>query len=118
MTVKAVEGEAKVLALGRDMLTKILGDQVTVIANKNHVKWTLQKSKLCLNLPQNFMEKLLEGVKFQVLKAGSRVIKQGDHYGLLNIIVEGNVRDAQNKTVAKKGDIVLESTLEEKCRGG
>ena len=41
MTVKAVEGEAKVLALGRDMLTKILGDQVTVIANRNHVKWTL-----------------------------------------------------------------------------
>lgn len=35
MTVKAVEGEAKVLGLGRDMLTKILGDQVEHIIYKN-----------------------------------------------------------------------------------
>lgn len=28
MTVKAIEGEAKVLGLGRDMITKILGDGV------------------------------------------------------------------------------------------
>jgi len=26
MTIKAVEGEAKVLALGRDMVQKLLGD--------------------------------------------------------------------------------------------
>ena len=41
MTVKAVEGGAKVLGLGRDMITKILGDKVLTIIHKNIVKWAL-----------------------------------------------------------------------------
>lgn len=89
MTVKAVDGDAKVLALGRDMITKILGDQVTIIIYKNICKWTLQKSKLWNNLPQNVLDKLLEGVEFKTLKAGAKVINQGDPFGVLGIVVEG-----------------------------
>lgn len=70
MTVKAVEGEAKVLALGRDMISKILGDQVTTIIYKNICKWTLQKSKLLQNLPPSVLDKLLEGTQFKPTKTG------------------------------------------------
>ena len=42
VTVKAIEGEAKVLALGREMITNILGDQVMTIIYKNICKWGLQ----------------------------------------------------------------------------
>lgn len=45
MTVKAIDGDAKVLALGRDLITKILGDQVEYIIYKNQCKWIIQKSK-------------------------------------------------------------------------
>lgn len=41
MTIKAVEGEAKVLALGRDMVQKLLGDQMQSIIYKNSCKWAI-----------------------------------------------------------------------------
>ena len=43
MTVRA-DDEVKCLALGRDTLTKVLGDQVHVVTFRNLQKWAFEKN--------------------------------------------------------------------------
>jgi len=49
MTVRA-EDDVKCLALGRDSLTKILGDQVHVVTFRNLQKWAFEKNALLSKL--------------------------------------------------------------------
>lgn len=49
MTVRA-EDEVKCLALGRDTLTKILGDQVHAVTFRNLQKWAFEKNNLLTKL--------------------------------------------------------------------
>lgn len=65
MTVKAIEGETKVLALGRDLITKILGDQVEHIIYKNQCKWIIQKSRFAM--PLNQLDKFLDSLTIRRL---------------------------------------------------
>ena len=52
MTVRA-EDEVKCLALGRDTLTKILGDQVHAVTFRNLQKWAFEKNNLLSKLYPN-----------------------------------------------------------------
>jgi cGMP-dependent protein kinase len=44
MTIKAIDGEARVLALGKDTIQNILGEEMQTIVQKNNFKWALQKT--------------------------------------------------------------------------
>lgn len=52
MTIRAKE-EAICLALGRDILTKILGNKVEEIIFRNIAKWTIEKMAIGPQLEQS-----------------------------------------------------------------
>ena len=76
MTVKA-EDEVKCLALGRDTLTKILGDQVHVVTFRNLQKWAFEKNPLLSKLNKTQVEKILDVMKISSYKAGDIILKKG-----------------------------------------
>lgn len=118
LTVKAVEGEAKVLALGRDTIQQLLGDQVQSIIYKNSCKWALQKSQLFGKLPVGVIEKLLETVQFKSLKKGQPVFQKNEKVGMLAIVAEGSaVNETLKVKVASKGEVVKEDSLKDVNRG-
>ncbi|EGR27195.1 protein kinase domain protein [Ichthyophthirius multifiliis] len=59
MTVKAIENTT-CLALGRDVLTQLLGDKVEVIIYRNIAKWTLEKGKGFKDLNNDQLDKILD----------------------------------------------------------
>ena len=65
MTIRAAT-EVKCLALGREQISKVLGDKVQAIAFRNVQQWAIEKCDVLKNLTKMQIEKLLE--KFQLLK--------------------------------------------------
>lgn len=41
MTIKALDRDTKVLALARDTIVQLLGDQIQIITQKNICKWAI-----------------------------------------------------------------------------
>ena len=73
MTIKIIE-ESRVLALGRDTLTKILGDGVQMIFYKNQCKWILQKSHINLII---HVDKFIDLLTIRKLHKGDVVLNKG-----------------------------------------
>ncbi|CAK60750.1 unnamed protein product (macronuclear) [Paramecium tetraurelia] len=109
MTIKAIEKDTKVVALGKDMITQILGDKVQYIIYKNICKWALNRSKLFGKIPASVQDKLIEGVIYRKFTAGQKVINKGDKVGYLYIALEGNVLDDQKNVIAN--NILNEESL-------
>ncbi|KAM3128079.1 hypothetical protein pb186bvf_019842 [Paramecium bursaria] len=107
MTIKAVQPDTKVLALGRDIIQQILGDQVQSIIYKNICKWAMHNSKLFSVLPIQKQEKLLEGVQFRKINKLDKIISKGDKVGLMIVLLDGNAVGEDKHILAKKGDILL-----------
>ncbi|CAD8190052.1 unnamed protein product [Paramecium octaurelia] len=116
MTIKSIQKDTKVLALGKDMIQQILGDQVQSIIYKNICKWALNSSKLFSKTQSAYQDKLLEGVQIKKLPANSKVITKGDKVGQLVILLDVDALDDTNAK-ALKGSILVEDTLQDKLQG-
>jgi cGMP-dependent protein kinase len=91
-TVKALEPTI-CLALGRDTLTKILGDQVQIITFRNVQKWAFEKNPLLSQLSKIMIEKIVEGMKISNYKGGDIVFKKGAACNSkLIVIIEGSIK--------------------------
>jgi len=81
------------LALGRDTLTRILGDQVQVITFRNLQKWAFEKNALFSKLTKIQIEKIIDAMKISNYKAGDIIYHKGS---LCNqkiiIIIEGSIK--------------------------
>lgn len=75
MTVKAEE-DMKCLILGRETLSKVLGDQIFVVTFRNFMKWAIEKSNHLSKLPKEQIEKILDLMKINSYKSGNVVIKK------------------------------------------
>jgi cGMP-dependent protein kinase len=60
--VKA-ESEVKCVSLGRDNLTKILGDKVQIIIFNNIMRWSFSKSEILSQLTLIQIEKVAQNAK-------------------------------------------------------
>ncbi|CAK67015.1 unnamed protein product (macronuclear) [Paramecium tetraurelia] len=116
MTIKSVQKDTKVLALGKDMIQQILGDQVQAIIYKNICKWALNSSKLFSKTPHSYQDKLLEGVQVKMFTANSKIILKGDKVGQLVILLDTDAVD-ENKVKFVKGSILFEDSLQDKLSG-
>lgn len=104
-TVRALDN-VKCLALGRDTLTRILGDQVQVITFRNLQKWAFEKNNLFSKLTKIQIEKIIDAMKISNYKAGDPIYHKGS---LCNqkiiIIIEGSIKKAKFGTVmCRKGE--------------
>ncbi|CAD8121760.1 unnamed protein product [Paramecium sonneborni] len=109
MTIKAIEKDTKVVALGKDMISQILGDKVQYIIYKNICKWALNRSKLFGKVSAAIQDKLLEGVIYRKYLAGQKIINKGDKVGFLYVPLEGNVLDEQKNVITN--NIINEESL-------
>ncbi|KAL4509200.1 hypothetical protein ABPG72_018131 [Tetrahymena utriculariae] len=104
MTVKA-QSDVKCLALGRDVLTRILGDQVEIIIYKNISKWSLERLDGYQGFTKSQKEKLLDNIQINHHKDGEVVIQQGTPVkNAIIILLEGQIKKG-NDVVAQKGHV-------------
>ena len=83
----------KCITLGRESLTKILGDSIQVIAYRNQQKWAIEKSPLLCNLTKIQIEKILDAMKISSFKAGDIVMKKGSVCSLKIVaVIEGALK--------------------------
>ena len=76
MSVRA-DDDVKCLALGRDTLTKVLGDQVHVVTFRNLQKWAFDKNLVLSRLNKIQVEKVLDAMKISAFKANEQILKKG-----------------------------------------
>ncbi len=89
-SVKA-ETEVKCLALGRDVLTQILGDQIQVIIFKNTMRWAFEKNRKLMKLMISQVEKIIEQMQIVQLKKGEVVFSKGEKCNRFIIMLKGNL---------------------------
>ena len=75
MTVKAEE-DMTCLILGRETLSKVLGDQIFVVTFRNFMSWAMEKSTHISKLNKEQIEKILDLMKINSYKSGNVVIKK------------------------------------------
>ncbi|KAL4510050.1 hypothetical protein ABPG72_010243 [Tetrahymena utriculariae] len=101
MTIKALE-DTTCLALGRDVLTKLLGDKVEMIIYRNISKWALEKSDGFKELTINQLDKILDSIEVSHITKGRVIIPKGTQKAQqLYIILKGSAKD---------GDIVFQKS--------
>ncbi|KRX08335.1 Protein kinase-like domain [Pseudocohnilembus persalinus] len=112
MTIKAKE-ETFCLALGRDMLTKILGNKVEEIIWRNIAKWTLQKTSFGSSLEEMQIEHLLDHVHVLPIRDGDKVVPKGAYLqDQIVFILQGEVYKIGTKDkVGEKFGRIGESEL-------
>lgn len=104
-TVKALEPTI-CLALGRDTLTKILGDQVQIITFRNVQKWAFEKNPLLSQLSKIMIEKIVEAMKISNYKNGDVIVKKGSPCNSkLIVVIEGGIKKKSGAGLAKKGEL-------------
>lgn len=81
------------LAIGRDTITKILGNQVELIIYRNVAKWTIEKSEMLSNLSQLDIENILDHIQISGnKKEGEVVLKKGKALkDQLILVLEGRI---------------------------
>jgi signal-transduction protein with cAMP-binding, CBS, and nucleotidyltransferase domain len=78
----------------------------------------LEKSQLFGVLPLGSLERLMESVSFKTCKKGDCIFKKGDRFGIMAIMMEGLVANANGSKKFSKGDIIMEDSLKDDNRGG
>ncbi|KAL4499727.1 hypothetical protein ABPG72_017267 [Tetrahymena utriculariae] len=99
------EGPVKLLSLGRDNLTKILGDKIQVIIFNNIIRWSFAKSDLLKQLTKIQVEKITNNCKIANLKQGFHLYSKDEACDKLIIVLEGTVCTSSGKEIATKGQM-------------
>ena len=73
-----LQNKVKCLALGRDTLTEVLGNQVQVITLRNQQIWAMEKSPTLSQLTKLQLEKLADNMKIHNYKKGEVLFKAGE----------------------------------------
>jgi cGMP-dependent protein kinase len=103
-TVKAVE-DAKCLAIGRQTISEILGEQVHQIKYRNVQKWAMEGNPLLSKLTKIQFEKILDKTTYTHKKAGEVIYAKGVQLSSkITIVVEGALAKG-NTVVAKEGEL-------------
>ena len=98
MTVKAEE-DMICLILGRETLSKVLGDQIFVVTFRNFMKWAIEKSTHLSKLSKDQVDKILDLMKINSYKAGNVVIKKNTeniNNQKIIIVIEGALKKYKN----------------------
>lgn len=102
--------ESKCLALGRDQLTKLLGDKVEIIIYRNILKWALEKAEGFKDLSKSQKEKLLDSLLVTPKQEKEVIIAKGQKKKAnLIVVLDGELIGKQN--TAGKGTLFGETAI-------
>lgn len=108
MTVKA-EDDVVCLVLGRETLSKILGDQIFTVTFRNFLKWAFEKHFNFSKLTKAQVERILDVMKINSYKSGSVVIKKNTETNTnqkVIVVIEGALKKSKNMhPIASKSQI-------------
>jgi cGMP-dependent protein kinase len=114
MTVKAEE-DMTCLILGRETLSKVLGDQIFVVTFRNFMRWSIEKSTHLSKLSKDQIEKVLDLMKINSYKSGSVVVKKNTeniNNQKIIIVIEGALKKYKNiNPIAVRSQIYGEEFL-------
>ena len=107
MSIQAAK-ETKILALGREQLKEILGDQVQKIIIKNQSRWSLQRHDTLKKLTKMQQERIISNLEFKTLPTKTKAFeKLNPEYSLI-ILITGALQLEEKKThICNKGDCLL-----------
>lgn len=89
--------EVKVLSLGRDKITQILGDKVQIIVYNNLQRWAYDKSPVLKELTKLQVEKLTQNAQIANFQAGTVLFEKGKPCNKLFIVLEGKLIEGTSK---------------------
>ncbi|CAD8072813.1 unnamed protein product [Paramecium primaurelia] len=95
------ETEVKCVALGRENLTKILGDKVQIIIFSNIMRWSFEKSEVLKQLSKIQLEKIAQRAKIDNYKKGQVILEAGKACDKLIVVLEGVMTNAKQDSVPK-----------------
>lgn len=97
MTVKALDNTT-CLALGRDVLTKLLGEKVEFIIYRNISKWALEKADGFKDLTISQLDRLIDSIDFAHVKKHTVVVKKGTLKASILLLVLKGVLQVERRT--------------------
>ncbi|CAD8213308.1 unnamed protein product [Paramecium octaurelia] len=112
-TVKA-ETEVKCVALGRENLTKILGDKIQLIIFNNIMRWSFEKSVVLKQLTKIQLEKISQKAKIENFKKGQVIFETNKPCDKLVVVLEGVLINSKQESISKGscfGDQFLQKEL-------
>ncbi|CAK66144.1 unnamed protein product (macronuclear) [Paramecium tetraurelia] len=112
-TVKA-ETEVKCVALGRENLTKILGDKIQLIIFNNIMRWSFEKSVVLKQLTKIQLEKISQKAKIENFKKGQVIFEPNKPCDKLVVVLEGVLINSKQESISKGscfGDQFLQKEL-------
>nr|CAD79354.1 cGMP-dependent protein kinase [Paramecium tetraurelia] len=99
-TVKA-ETEVRCVALGRENLTKILGDKIQLIIFNNIMRWSFEKSEILKQLTKIQLEKISQKAKIENFKKGQVIFEAKKPCDKLVVVLEGVLINSKQESVTK-----------------
>ena len=102
--------------MGRDTLTKVLGDQVQVITFRNIQKWAIEKDDVLNQLTKIQIEKVIDNMKTANHKSGDIVFAKGSSCAQkIVVIIEGTLKKASksDQVVGRKNEVYGSEFLKE-----
>lgn len=88
VTVRA-KNTARMLALGRESLQKILGSEIQIVINSNASRWSLEKNEVFKNLAKVQMEKWIRAAKIVKREEGEVLVRKGDTLKMIYLMING-----------------------------
>ncbi|CAD8175040.1 unnamed protein product [Paramecium pentaurelia] len=114
-SVIAVDENVCCLAIGRETITKILGDKIQVIMYNNLLRWSFEKNQLLCKLTKIQIEKIVTKIQTVNYEANQRIYTADQKCDKLVIVLEGKLCNKE-KEIATKGQIVGDQFLPKKNR--
>lgn len=102
LTVKAVGKDTTVLALGRVVLTGILGGQVQEIIYKNLQRWAFEKDQLLSRLTKLQIERLIAVASYANKAKGEIILKADERPESLLFLMEGSAFEVKLVKTTRK----------------
>jgi cGMP-dependent protein kinase len=115
-TTVTAETEVTCISLGRDALSGILGDKISVIINQNKVRWALDNCELVRASPASALDKLAQSAKTLPFEKGGLVVERGTALTFLYIGLDDRLVNEGGETVAEKCAVYGPDSLVEKPR--
>ncbi|CAD8075753.1 unnamed protein product [Paramecium primaurelia] len=112
-TVKA-ETEVRCVALGRENLSKILGDKIQLIIFNNIMRWSFEKSEILKQLTKIQLEKISQKAKIENFKKGQVIFEANKPCDRLVVVLEGVLINSKQESISKGscfGDQFLQKEL-------
>lgn len=91
--------------LGRDTLSRVLGDKIHEVTFKNFIKWAFDKNPVLSKMSKTQSDRIIDAMKIAAFKANDPIFKKAiNGCQKIVVVIEGSLKKQKHGgTVASKG---------------